>query len=69
VGFPLAVPVTVGEASRQYQVALEARRTLRGTVGELSVFEDELAEADPDMEHARQQLIAAWPEAKPVRRD
>ena len=57
--------MTVGEASRQYQVALEARRTLRGTVGELSVFEDELAEADSDVEHARQQLIAVWLESTP----
>ena len=57
--------MTVGEASRQYQVALEARRTLRGQVGELSGFEDELAEADSDVEHARQQLIAAWLESTP----
>ncbi len=47
----------VGEASRQYQAALEYERAMRTDVGGLLSFEPELAQVHADTIRAHAQLL------------
>lgn len=52
--------MNVGEATRQYQAALEQRRSMLEHFGGVLCMEDALAEVDAEVQRATDQLNAAW---------
>lgn len=52
--------MNVAEATRQYQIALEHRRTLRAACEGSVSFEDEITEAELGLAEAYAQLEIAW---------
>lgn len=52
--------MTIGEATRQYQAALEARRALKAQYEGILSFERDFEMADADVDLAHAQLLDAY---------
>ena len=55
--------MTLAEATRQYQAALEHRRRARDQAAETVSLSDELAELDDDVRRAEAVMYDAWIQA------